>query len=213
MSKAQSISLAFPIVMNYPKLNRPDIYDGGDPTFKVDGIAVDNDKNRAKLAQMQELFDEYLEGIPKKKGKPLEEQAFFYDLEDGTLEIRFKNKVYTRKSDGELFSMPIAVVDAQGKPLGSIAYDAGIREEGDSTPIEHAKGIPSIGSGTKAIVNFEARPFKVGNKVGLSLRIKAIKIKELVEYTGASFDDDDEDDDFADVSSRSATDDEADDFT
>ncbi len=199
--KLPKLTLTLAVVMQYPKLNRPDVYEGNSPEFKVQGIVVDNDKNRAKIAQLQEHLDAHVAAQGKKR---LEVQPFFYENDDGTLEFRFKNKVYERKADNSLFSLPIAVVDAKGKPLGTISFDA----EGEN----HAEGVPAIGSGTKALINFEARPFKVGNKVGLQFKMDGIKIVELVEYRGgASFDDEDEDD-FAEAPQRTASEDEVDDF-
>jgi len=196
----QTLTLSVAAVLNYPKLNRPDSFEGGAPEFKTAGIIVDSDKNRAKIGQLEELLENF---IGQQTGKRLQTQQFFYENEDGTLELRFKNKVYARKSDETLFSMPIGVVDASGKPYGSIEYNAETNE--------HAIGVPSIGQGTKAHISFEARPFKVGNKVGLSLRMKGIKIVELVEYTGgASFDDDD--DDFAEAPNSRQADEGDDDF-
>jgi hypothetical protein len=196
----QTVTLSIAAILSYPKLNRPDSFEGGAPEFKTAGIIVDSDKNRAKIGQLTELLDNF---ISQQTAKRLQTQEFFYENEDGTLEIRFKNKVYARKSDESLFSMPIMVVDASGKPYGSIEYDA----ENE----EHAKGVPSIGQGTKALISFEARPFKVGNKVGLSLRMKGLKIVELVEYTGgANFDDDD--DEFAEAPTSSSSTEGDDDF-
>lgn len=191
----KSIVLSIACVLQYPKLNRPDSFQGGDPEFKTSGIIVASDKNRAKLTQLQELLDDHI--AQTSAGKKVVSQEFYYENDDGTFEMRFKNKVYTRKSDNSLFSMPIAVVDTNGRPLGTISFDP-------SDEAEHAAGLPSIGAGTKAIINFEARPFKVGNKVGLSLRMKGIKIKELVEYSAAGSFDDDEDEEFSEGSNRPA---------
>lgn len=129
---------------------------------------------------VQKRFDEEVKEYPKKKAtlstKPPYETDFDEDgNETGNLKFRFKLKAKGQTRDGREYEQKPAVVDAKRKPMPNEA---------------------SIGNGSIVKVAYEPIPYVMAStkQVGVSLRMKAVQIIDLVEYGGGAasvFDDED----------------------
>jgi hypothetical protein len=191
-------------VLQYPHLNQPDDRFGASTAaFKSDVICT-GDKYGQLLEQISDAVEQYAgsdEVLQKTKGRKARihpDGIPIVDNGDGTYKVRVKNAVYEDKETRLQWSFPIAFFAQDKMPLGTVKLEEGVLKN---------EGVPSIGSGTKAAVQVEARFWLVSGKVGVTLRPRAIQIVELVEYTGgmpdASVFDDGEDEDFVSVSSSS----------
>lgn len=105
---------------------------------------------------------------PKNKGKKIKEADLPIQWNEEETEVRlsFKLKASGKNGKGEAFTQKPALFDAKGKPL--------------------PEGV-KIGSGSIAKVSFEIVPFftaLVG--AGVSLRLKAVQVINLKEYSGSS---------------------------
>ncbi len=114
-------------------------------------------------------FDEEVEKKPALKNQ-LSIQAPYspvYDRETGDatgeIEFKFKLKAKVNTRDGRTFEQKVAVVDAKRTPMTQEI---------------------AIGNGSDVKVAFEPMPYMVAGtkKVGVSLRLKAVQVIDLVEY-------------------------------
>ena len=129
---------------------------------------------------VQKRFDEEVKEYPKKKAtlstKPPYEQDYDEDgNETGNLKFRFKLKAKGQTRDGREYEQKPAVVDAKRKPITDEV---------------------SVGNGSVVKVAYEPIPYVMAStkQVGVSLRMKAVQIIDLVEYGGGAasvFDDED----------------------
>ena len=182
-------------VMQYPWLTRLDTKHDADGLFKV-SLVSRQDTHSGIAEQLEEMLSDYMNSEEAKKankGKAPKQHPeglpFTVDEEAGTITFRMKNKCYRNKETQELWAFPMAFFDRDKNPLGSVKVEDGeVVITGD---------VPNVGGGTKAAISVEAKPWVVSGKAGISLRPKAFKIVELVEYTGGvsadDFDDDDDD--------------------
>lgn len=81
----------------------------------------------------------------------------------GLVEFKFKLKAKVQKRDGTYYEQQPAVLDAKKTPLSKDVL---------------------IGNGSKVKVAFEPIPYVMGStkKAGVSLRLKAVQVIDLVEY-------------------------------
>lgn len=95
----------------------------------------------------------------------------------GNVEFKFKLKAKVQKRDGTYYEQQPAVLDSKKVPLS-----------GDTL----------IGNGSKVKVAFEPVPYVMGStkKVGVSLRLKAVQVIDLVEYGNSATSVFDEEDGF-----------------
>ena len=104
-----------------------------------------------------------------------------YDRETGddtgNVEFRFKLKAKVQKRDGTYYEQRPAVLDAKKTPI-------------DSSTL--------IGNGSRVKVAFEPIPYVMQStkRVGVSLRLKAVQVLDLVEYGSAATSVFDEEDGF-----------------
>lgn len=189
MAKAKAQRITSPRgTFAYPYLTKPDTKFNAEGEYKVNLTMKTED-----AADMIALLEKALEGSVAKakeenKGKKIKtaDLPISYNEDESEVTFKFKLKAQGTKKDGEVFTQQPAIFDAKGKPM--VADKA-----------------TSIGSGTVGKVAFEIVPFftaLVG--AGVSLRLKAVQVIELVRYgsggDGSAFGfgneggDDDEDD-------------------
>lgn len=126
---------------------------------------------------LKEYADKLVKDNPKIKNvlsirKPFETEYDDNGDETGCILFKPKNKAQITARDGKTYTRTVAVVDAKRNPL-------------DKSTL--------IGNGSTVKVAFEAAPYYLAtDKVaGLSLRLKAVQVLELVSYskgTDAFFD-------------------------
>lgn len=153
-------------VAQYPWLNKPDTKFNPDGEYKVN-LEVDSESAQALVTFLDEQFAQAVAQAKKANpGKKIKEGSPGYEVneETGKVTFKFKTKAKVTTKSGDTFDQKVALFDAKGKPLSPA---------------------PNIGGGSKIKVAFEVMPYytsMVG--AGLSLRVKAAQIIELVEFTG-----------------------------
>lgn len=149
---------------NYPWLNKPDTKFNPDGDYSVALTFRDDDGQFTTLIN-QELEKSLAKAKELNQGKKIKQaDAPITENEDGSITLKFKLKAKVTPKNGEPFEQKPALFDAKGKPLDREVL---------------------IGGGTKMKVAFEVVPFYtalVG--AGLSLRLKAVQVIDLVEYSG-----------------------------
>ena len=131
---------------------------------------------------VQQRFDEEVKAYPKKKAslstKPPYEPDYDEDgNETGNLKFRFKLKAKGQTRDGREYEQKPAVVDAKRKPMTDEV---------------------AVGNGSVVKVAYEPIPYVMAStkQVGVSLRMKAVQIIDLVEFGGGAASIFDEEDGF-----------------
>lgn len=150
---------------SYPYLTNPDTKFNPDGEYKVSLIVAGDDarkaidllteKHRAAVAQVKK----------ENAGKRVKEGELpFIANDDGTVTLKFKMKAKVTPKNGAPFEQQPALFDAKGKPL---------------------TGETKVGGGSTIKVSYEVVPYYTAIAgAGVSLRLKAVQIIELKEYSG-----------------------------
>jgi hypothetical protein len=169
MSKPKNPRYTTPTgVAQYPYLNKPDTKFNPEGEFKVN-LELDADA----AADICTFLDEQLAtAVAKAKkenpGKKIKEGTAGYELneETGKVTLKFKLKAKVNTKSGDSFDQKVVLFDAKGKPITSP---------------------PNVGGGSKIKVSYEVVPYYTAIAgAGVSLRVKAVQILELVEYSGGA---------------------------
>lgn len=155
-------------VAQYPYLNKPDTKFNPEGEYKIN-LELD-----AEVAsEICTFLDEQLAvSVAKAKkenpGKKIKEGSAGYEVneETGKVTLKFKLKAKVTTKSGDSFDQKVVLFDAKGKPL--------------TTP-------PNVGGGSRVKVSYEVVPYytaMVG--AGVALRVKAVQILELVEFSGGA---------------------------
>jgi hypothetical protein len=194
----------------YPWLTKPDTKFNAGGEYKLD-LQMPREDAEALITKLEEIRDAaFVEAVaaakPQDKKKITKAEVFHEVYDDngdatGDIFLRFKMKAMVTPKGKEPFEQ---------KPKG---FDAG------GKPWDEKK---AVYGGSTLKVNFEAVPYgpDTNKKVGLTLRLRAFQVLELVSSSGGSasgfgFDVDEsyeEEDNSADSSSFDAPDDGADEF-
>jgi len=188
--------------LKYPRINgKPDTKFDTDGVWKTQLTCdLGNPKTEAVMAAIREAAAKAVVDEQAKQteaGKKVKVKAadlpYTIDEENNTVEFRSKLKVKgENKKTGETWTNKVAVFDNMGKPLPETT---------------------KIGAGTTAQISVEIRSFytPASKEAGVSLRLKAVKCFNIVEWgqdAGAfGFDNDDEDEVSETVGSATAADD------
>lgn len=110
------------------------------------------------------------EGVLRKDYKislPVTPQRDEEGEETGMYQFKASMNAQYTKEDGEVLNFTVPIFDAKKNPIK-----------------------PKVGRGSKVRVNFEACPFVMDatSKMGISARLKAVQIIDLVEYSGGGAD-------------------------
>lgn len=175
--KAQHITTPIGIA-SYPYLTRPDTKFDSDGEYRV-GLILPASDAKSLMKTINEAIKDSVEKAkkdnPQKAKKIQAAKAPYSEVTDeegnetGEVQFNFKMKAkITPRNGGEPFEVRPALFDAKGKPLPKTV---------------------KIGGGSKVKVCAELSPYftdLVG--AGISLRLKAVQVIELVEYNGQSAD-------------------------
>lgn len=150
----------------YPWLNTPDTKFNPDGDYKVTLVVP-----VAEADTIMQFLDEQLaasEAKAKKEnpGKKVKvaDAPYKIDEENGNVEINFKLKALVHMKNGDSFTQKPALFDAKGKPIEA-----------------------NVGGGSKIKVSYECNQyFSPLQGAGISLRLRAVQVIDLVEYTGGS---------------------------
>lgn len=169
MSKEKNIRYVTPAgIAQYPRLTKPDTKFNPDGEYKVK-LEIRDPAEAAKLtAFLDEQFDLAVAKAKKENpGKKIKtgDVPYHTDEETGTVIVNFKLKAKVTPKKGDPFEQKPAIFDAKGKPL----KDA------------------NIGGGSKLKIAYEIVQYYTAIAgAGISLRLKAAQVIDLVEYTGGA---------------------------
>lgn len=152
-------------IASYPYLTKPDTKFNPDGEYKV-SLSVAGD---AASKAIDFLLEQHEAAVAKAKkenaGKRVKESELpFIENDDGTVTFKFKLKAKVTPKNGDTFEQKPALFDAKGKPL---------------------TGETKVGGGSVVKVSYEVVPYYTAIAgAGVSLRLKAVQIIELKEYSG-----------------------------
>jgi len=172
MQKRKFIKATTPIgTAVYPRLNSPDTKFNKDGVYSVDLQLDPSDKDTTTfITSLKKASDDaYKAECENRGGKKLKRSELpIKETDEGMIRIKFKLNAKAGNEEKSWAQKPM-LFDAQGNAM--------------ATP-------PNIGSGSTIRVSFEIVPYftaMVG--AGVSLRMKAVQIIDLREYTpGDNFD-------------------------
>ena len=156
----------------YPYLSSPDTKFDSDGVYRLN-LIVSGKEGESFIESLTEKhtyhYDQYCEkegsGL-KKANMPFKNVVDEDGMETGEYEVRFKMKAIGKSKDRTWEQRPI-VYDSKATPISADAL----------------KGM-NIGNGSECKVAFEVIPYYTGMAgMGISLRLRAVQIIDLVEYT------------------------------
>jgi hypothetical protein len=159
--------------LKYPKLIEPETKFSPEGHYKVTAI-IPAEKAGPMADQLDALFEAHKASLkaqaPSQKFKAVD-PSFGYEEIDGkpcfTVSVKMKAKGMDR--DGRAWTASPALFDATG------------------APVRHRESLRSMWSGTTGRVSFEACPFfQPAIGAGITLRLKAVQIIDLVESGGSA---------------------------
>lgn len=164
MSKENNIITTPKGKANYCWLNRPDTTFNPDGTYQTNLILDPKDKKtKALCKQIKEAYEEAKIEFKKKNKKKKYAALPYFKNEDGDIEIKFSQKAKIKTKSGDVFEKTVNIYDSKKNPCKA-----------------------NIGQGTIMKVAFEIISYyHPKNGTGVTLRLKAVQIFELVEYTGS----------------------------
>jgi len=144
---------------SYPFLNSPST------KFKEDGeysvkVIVESSEAQEFIAKLKAVFkDAYREQCSLLKKDKLKMHDYpWSEQEDGTVSFKFAAKAKIRTREGQVYDKKVALFDTKGNPVTDL-----------------------IGSNSMIKVAFDVAPWYVPSMgMGLSLRMKAVQVVELV---------------------------------
>lgn len=162
----------------WPRLNQPDTKFDADGVFSAKlAFDGDDDATNAQIEQLKQLRDEefkkYISENPKFKKVAKVVDFFHPELDEegeetGRTLMNFKMKAkVTAKKTGKVYHMKPTILNAKKVVL---------------------KNPPNIGGGSILKVSFEVMPYfnAKDKEFGLSLRLVAVQVIELVEFGGSA---------------------------
>jgi len=152
----------------YPYLTKPDTKFNPDGEYKLK-LEIPADQAQDIVTFLDEQH-ELAQAKAKKEnaGKKIKEGNAPYEVSEdsGKVVVNFKLKAKVTPKNGDPFEQRPALFDAKGKPL--------------STDV-------SIGGGSTVKVAYEVMPYYTAIAgAGVSLRVKAVQVINLVEYSGGA---------------------------
>lgn len=148
----------------YPHLDKPDTkFD--DPGVYQMSLRLQRDEGVELQNTLQEILNKHIDLVTKQAGKPptikqlpIKENT---DAEGNeVLDFKFKLKSVLKTRSGEEIEQRPSIFDAGLKPMINIA----------------------VGNGSTVKVSFVAAPYQGGFGAGISLRLNAVQVIDLVQY-------------------------------
>lgn len=145
---------------NYPWVNRPDT------TFVDEGMYQCNlilsKKAAAKMVkEIKELHKEAQVMFKKENKKGKKAKLPFFENDDGDIEFKFTQRAKIKsKKTGEIFDKTIPIFNSKNKPI-----------------------TPNLGAGSIIKISYEpSQYYHATQGAGVTLRLKAVQVLELVEW-------------------------------
>jgi hypothetical protein len=168
MTKAKNPRYTTPAgIAQYPYLTKPDTKFNPDGEYKI-SLEIPGAAAQDIVTFLDEQFAASVAKAKKENaGKKIKEGDVPYSVDEdsGKVTVRFKLKAKVTPKQGDPFEQRPAIFDAKGKPL------------------MEAK----IGGGSKVKVAYELVPYYTAIAgAGVSLRLKAVQVIDLVEFSGGA---------------------------
>ena len=154
----------------FPRLNEPDTQYDKDGLYNV-VLRLPSEEAEETIAAITEVFKENLKSVSKEKGKKVKQAPLpIKNVEDedgsptGEVDIKFKLRAVGKK-DGQSWEQRPALFDSSGKPCSE-----------------------NIGGGSTIKVGAEVVPYFTSS-IGavVTLRLKAVQVVNLVEFSSGGF--------------------------
>lgn len=150
----------------YPYLSKPDTKFNPDGEYKVK-LEIPADQAQELTTFLDEQFEQAVAKAKKDNaGKKIKEGNSPYEVADnGNVVVNFKLKAKVTPKNGEPFEQRPAVFDAKGKPTKDT----------------------KVGGGSTLKIAYEVIPYYTAIAgAGISLRLKAAQVINLVEFSGGA---------------------------
>jgi len=169
MTKAKNPRYTTPAgIAQYPYLTKPDTKFNPDGEYKI-SLEIPGAAAQDIVTFLDEQFAASVAKAKKENaGKKIKEGDVPYSVDEdsGKVTVRFKLKAKVTPKMGDPFEQRPAIFDAKGKPMGADA---------------------KIGGGSKVKVAYELVPYYTAIAgAGVSLRLKAVQVIDLVEFSGGA---------------------------
>ena len=167
MAKNSYVKIVSPEgVSKYAWLTQPDTKFDKDGHYKVN-LVISTENAQSLMKQIDDEMKKSLEiAKEKNKGKAIKQANSPYEnevvegKETGNIEFKFKRKAQVIAADGKVIPFKVAIFDSAGKPMMN----------------------GNVWSGSKMKVSAELIPWYTAMAgAGVSLRLRAVQITELVE--------------------------------
>jgi len=167
MAKNSYVKIVSPEgVSKYAWLTQPDTKFDKDGHYKVN-LVISTENAQSLMKQIDDEMKKSLEiAKEKNKGKAIKMASAPYEnelvegKETGNIEFKFKRKAQVIAADGKVIPFKVAIFDSAGKPMMN----------------------GNVWSGSKMKVSAELIPWYTAMAgAGVSLRLRAVQITELVE--------------------------------
>jgi hypothetical protein len=168
MSKAKNPRYVTPAgIAQYPYLTKPDTKFNPDGEYKLK-LEIPADQAQDIVTFLDEQH-ELAQAKAKKDnpGKKIKEGGSPYEVDEdsGKVTVNFKLKAKVTPKNGDPFEQRPAIFDAKGKPLQDV----------------------NVGGGSKVKVAYELIHYYTAIAgAGVSLRLKAVQVIDLVEFSGGA---------------------------
>lgn len=150
----------------YPWLNTPDTKFNPDGDFKVTLVVPVQEADTIMQFLDEQMAASHAAAVKANPGKKVKQADAPYkvDEDNGNVEITFKLKAKVNMQNGESFDQKPALFDAKGKPTDA-----------------------KVGGGSTVKISYECVPFYTALiGAGISLRLRAVQVINLVEFTGGA---------------------------
>lgn len=171
MSYRKHLKITTPVgIAVFPRLNEPDTQFDKDGLYNVI-LRLPSDIAKETISKITGVFKENLKNIKEEKGKKVKEAPLpIKNVEDedgsptGEVDIKFKLRAIGQK-DGQKWEQRPALFDSSGKPLSE-----------------------TIGGGSTIKIGAEVVPYYTSTVgAGVTLRLKAVQVIKLVEFSSVGF--------------------------
>jgi hypothetical protein len=168
MTKAKNPRYTTPTgVAQYPRLTKPDTKFNPDGEYKVK-LEIPGDSASDLTTFLDEQFEMAVAKAKKDNpGKKIKEGNAPYETDEdtGKVVVSFKLKAKVTPKNGDPFEQRPALFDAKGKPIKDV----------------------NVGGGSTMKIAYEVVPYYTAIAgAGVSLRLKAAQIINLVEFSGGA---------------------------
>lgn len=156
----------------YPSLKEPDTRFDPAGVYKVNLVMDDNNETNALINKLTQILEDFYDNDDNvkqaiAKGRKVSMADIYENDNEGNIILKFKQKAVITKKDGTEIPVTIRQFDSKGKPMSA-----------------------EIGRDSVIKVAFTPSPYYMPSTrtCGLSLRLNAVQVIDLVEFSGGTAD-------------------------